>query len=266
MVPALRRRWGSPTYIHGRFYVQLANNGTQAHRRIAALNQDADTATFDHDLDWITQSGALFFTERRMLRAHLISPDAWALDVRDADDERLRNGRRHGIADHQGTGERRIRRPVLAGPTVVHRRSVRDRGRPGREEVRGRRMQSMAFAGRHDETDAESLVLIVDDAANRNHPPQWFARTEEFACLNAAPFFSEVLTIEQGSTVRFRYGVGIADADASAAPALAEAVREVLARSDAPVAAGERPALRLDPSSRTGAALAAEQRAGGGRL
>jgi len=39
--------------------------------------------------------------------------------------------------------------------------------------------------------------------------------------------------------VRFRYGVAIADADASAAPELAEAVREVLARSEAPVAAGE---------------------------
>ncbi|MEU0390681.1 DUF6807 family protein [Streptomyces chartreusis] len=107
------------------------------------------------------------------------------------------------------------------------------------DEVRGRRMEWMGFAGRHDETDAESLVLMVDDSANRNHPPQWFARTEEFARLNPAPFFSEELTIEQGSTVRFRYGVGIADADASAAPALAEAVREVLARSDAPVAAGE---------------------------
>lgn len=200
--------WGGPTYIHGRFYVQPANNGTQAHRRIAAMSRDADTATFAHDLDWITQSGALFFTERRMLH-------------------------------HQGTGERRIRRPVLAGPrSFTGGQLVTAEGLAG-DEVRGRRMQWMAFAGRHDETDAESLVLMVDDAANPNHPPQWFARTEEFSCLNPAPFFSEELTIGQGSTLRFRYGVGIADADASAAPALAEAVREVLARSDAPVAAGE---------------------------
>jgi hypothetical protein len=231
--------WGGPTYIHGRFYVQLANNGTQAHRRIAVMNRDGDTATFAHDLDWITQSGALFFTERRTLRAHLISRDAWALTF----ETQMTNVSGTDVAmgspttkgrENAGYGGLFWRGPrSFTGGQFVTAEGL------GGEEVRGRRMQWMAFAGRHDETDAESLVLMVDDAANPNHPPQWFARTEEFACLNPAPFFSEELTVEQGATVRFRYGVGIADADASAAPALAEAVREVLARSDASVAAGE---------------------------
>jgi hypothetical protein len=231
--------WGGPTYVHGRFYVQLANNGTQAHRRIAVMNRDGDTATFAHDLDWITQSGALFFTERRTLRAHLISPDAWALTF----ETQMTNVSGTDVAmgspttkgrENAGYGGLFWRGPrSFTGGQFVTAEGL------GGEEVRGRRMQWMAFAGRHDETDAESLVLMVDDAANPNHPPQWFARTEEFACLNPAPFFSEELTVEQGATVRFRYGVGIADADASAAPALAEAVREVLARSDASVAAGE---------------------------
>ncbi|MDQ0963303.1 hypothetical protein QFZ66_007181 [Streptomyces sp. B4I13] len=231
--------WGGPTYIHGRFYVQLANNGTQAHRRIAAMNRDADTATFAHDLDWITQSGTLFFTERRTLRAHLIAPDAWALTF----ETQMTNVSGTDVAmgspttkgrENAGYGGLFWRGPrSFTGGEFVTAEGL------GGDEVRGRRMPWMAFAGRHDETDAESLVLMVDDAANPNHPPQWFARTEEFACLNPAPFFSQELTIEQGSTVRFRYGVGIADADASAAPALAEAVREVLARSDASVAAGE---------------------------
>ncbi|MFJ4539675.1 PmoA family protein [Streptomyces tibetensis] len=231
--------WGGPTYIHGRFYVQLANNGTQAHRRIAAMDRDGDTATFAHDLDWITQSGALFFTERRTLRAHLISPDAWALTF----ETQMTNVSGTDVAmgspttkgrENAGYGGLFWRGPrSFTGGQFVTAEGL------GGDEVRGRRMQWMAFAGRHDETDAESLVLMVDDAANPNHPPQWFARTEEFACLNPAPFFSEELTIEQGSTVRFRYGVGIADAGASAAPALAEAVREVLARTDASVAAGE---------------------------
>jgi len=231
--------WGGPTYIHGRFYVQLQNNGTQAHRSIAAMNRDADTATVAHDLDWITQSGALFFTERRTLRAHLISPDAWALTF----ETQMTNVSGTDVAmgspttkgrENAGYGGLFWRGPrSFTGGQLVTAEGL------GGDEVRGRRMQWMAFAGRHDETDAESLVLMVDDTANPNHPPQWFARTEEFACLNPAPFFSEELTIEQGSTVRFRYGVAIADADASAAPALAEAVREVLARSEAPVAAGE---------------------------
>ena len=33
------------------------------------------------------------------------------------------------------------------------------------------------------------------------HPPQWFARTEEFACLCPAPFFSEEHTVESGATI-----------------------------------------------------------------
>jgi hypothetical protein len=69
---------------------------------------------------------------------------------------------------------------------------------------------------------------MVDDPSNPHHPPQWFARSEEFACLNPAPFFSEELTIPHGEAVRFRYGVGIADADAEAAQELAVAVRKSL--------------------------------------
>ena len=231
--------WGGPTYIHGRFYVQLENNGTQAHRRIAAMNRDADTAMFAHDLDWITQSGALFFTERRTLRAHLISPDAWALTIETQMTNVSGTDAAIGSPTTKGRENAGYGGLFWRGPrSFTGGQFVTEEGLGG-DEVRGRRMPWMAFAGRHDETDAESLVLMVDDAANPNHPPQWFARTEEFACLNPAPFFSEELTIEQGSTVRFRYGVGIADADASAAPALAEAVREVLARSDASVAAGD---------------------------
>ncbi|MBV7700267.1 PmoA family protein [Streptomyces sp. TRM70350] len=230
--------WGGPTYIHGRFYVQLENNGTQAHRRIAALDRADGSATFAHDLDWITQSGDLFFTERRTLRASLISPHAWALTF----ETQMTNVSGTDVAmgspttkgrENAGYGGLFWRGPrSFTGGQFVTAEGT------GGDEVRGRRMEWMAFEGRHDETDVQSLVLMVDDTANPHHPPQWFARTEEFACLNPAPFFSEELTVERGATVRFRYGVGIADADASAAPALADAVRRALAGADASIAAG----------------------------
>ena len=86
----------------------------------------------------------------------------------------------------------------------------------------------MGFAGQHDEVDASSLIVMVDDAQNPHHPPQWFARSEEFAGLNPAPFFSEELVVPAGEAVTFRYGVGIADADADDAGELADAVRDVL--------------------------------------
>ena len=95
-------------------------------------------------------------------------------------------------------------------------------------DVRGQRHEWMGFAGQHDEVDASSLIVMVDDAQNPHHPPQWFARSEEFAGLNPAPFFSEELVVPAGEAVTFRYGVGIADADADDAGELADAVREVL--------------------------------------
>ena len=55
----------------------------------------------------------------------------------------------------------------------------------------------MGFAGRHDGTGGSSTIVIVDDAGNPQHPPQWFARTEQFACLNPAPFFSEEVPLRR---------------------------------------------------------------------
>ena len=84
------------------------------------------------------------------------------------------------------------------------------------------------------------LVLMLDDTANPHHPPQWFARSEEFAALNPAPFFSEEVVVPPGDTVRFRYAVGIADAGAEAAESLAGSLRGILE----PVAVG-RPERKL---------------------
>ncbi|MCC8251625.1 DUF6807 family protein [Saccharothrix luteola] len=184
-------------------------------------------------------SGAPFFTERRTLRADLITRQAWALTF----ETTMTNVSGAGVAIGSPTTKGREN----AGYGGLFRRGPRSftggrfvsaDGAAG-EEVRGKRMEWPAFAGRHDETSARSLVLMVDDTTNPNHPPQWFARAEEFAWLNPAPFFSEELTVEHGATVRIRYGVGVADADASVAPALAHAVRQVLARSHAPSAAGQ---------------------------
>ncbi|MBZ3906236.1 DUF6807 domain-containing protein [Streptomyces griseiscabiei] len=231
--------WGGPTYVHGRFYVQLENNGTQAHRRIVTLEREDGTATFSHDLDWITQAGALFLTERRTLRAHLISPQVWVLTF----ETRMTNVSGADVAIGSPTTKGRENAGYgglfWRGPrSFTGGRFVTEEGLGG-DEVRGRRLPWMGFEGRHDVTAEQSLVLMVDDTANPNHPPQWFARTEEFACLNPAPFFSEELTVAHGATVRFRYGVAVADTDASAAPEIADAVRRILTRSETPVIAGE---------------------------
>ncbi|MFE9748982.1 PmoA family protein [Saccharothrix saharensis] len=241
--------WGGPTYVHGRSYVQLANNGTQRHQRVIDVGVHDDQAWFTHELDWITQSGLTVITERRTITATLLSADAWALTF----DTTMTNTSGQVIAfgspttrgrENAGYGGLFWRGPrSFTGGNVVTPDGV------GGDEVRGRRAEWMAFAGRHDgdahdgahDGDAhdgdphgggaaESLVLLLDHDANPHHPPRWFARTVEFACLNPAPFFSEELPLPDGGTVRFRYGAGVADGTAEDADALADAVREVLHR------------------------------------
>lgn len=148
----------------------------------------------------------------------VLSPSGLAADIRDADDERLRNGGRPWFTDHQGR-ENAGYGGLLAWPTVIHRGWFVTQEGMGGDELRGKRMAWMAFEGRHDETTAQPLVLMVDDAAN------------------PTPFFSEELTVEDAATVPVCHGVDVADSDASAAPALADAVRRMVARPDTPTAA-----------------------------
>ena len=184
---------------------------------------------FVHDLEWITETGARLFTERRAVGARVLGDDSWVLTVETA----MTNVSASDIAlgspttkgrDNAGYGGLFWRGPrSFTGGTLVTAS-----GTGSGSDVRGQRHEWMGFAGRQDEVDASSLIVMVDDAANPHHPPQWFARSEEFACLNPAPFFSEELVVPPADTVGFRYGVGIADAEAGAAAALADDVRDVL--------------------------------------
>ncbi|MCC3761504.1 PmoA family protein [Glycomyces sp. TRM65418] len=221
--------WGGPTYVHGRFYVQKDNNGTQAHRRFTGIHTDDGTVSLAHELDWITQSGDTRFSETRRIGAKILAPESWFLSFT----TELRNVSGQDIAIGSPTTKGRENAGYgglfWRGPrSFTGGRLVTADGSGSGDDVRGRRHEWMGFVGRHDDVDATSLVLMVDDAENPHHPPQWFARSEEFACLNPAPFFSEELTVPDGATVRFRYGVGIADAGEDAAPDLAAAVRKAL--------------------------------------
>jgi hypothetical protein len=222
--------WGGPTFVRDQGYVQLPNDGAQAHVTVVSADVTEDGAVrFVHDLEWITESGTRLFTERRAITASVLDDDGWALTVETA----MTNVSASDIAigspttkgrENAGYGGLFWRGPrSFTGGTLV----TTDGTGTG-SDVRGQRHEWMGFAGQLDEVDASALIVMVDDAANPHHPPQWFARSEEFACLNPAPFFSDELIVAAGETVIFRYGVGIADADADDAAELADAVRGVL--------------------------------------
>ncbi|MGO1307422.1 MAG: PmoA family protein [Microbacterium gubbeenense] len=226
--------WGGPTYVRDTGYVQLDNNGTQGHRRFTQLSRSEDRAVIEHELDWTTQSGEEYISETRRLTAAVTGDASWTLTF----ETTLENVSGAQIA----IGSPTTRGRENAGYGGLFWRGLRSftdgslvtsDGVGTGNDVRGQRHEWMAFEGKQDHIDATSLVLMLDDTQNPHHPPQWFARSEEFAALNPAPFFSEEVVIPAGESAAFRYGVGIADGTASDAPALADLVRGVLARDGA---------------------------------
>ena len=220
--------WGGPTYVHGKFYVQLPNNGVQQHEGTIDV-EAGDRARISHELRWITEAGGVLFAEQRELTAEVVSDEAWVLTF----DTRLTNVSSAPIAIGSPTTRGRENAGYgglfWRGPRSFTNGTLVAPGASGAgDDVRGSRHEWMGFVGRHDDIDASSLVLMLDDASNPHHPPQWFARSEEFAALNPAPFFSEEVVVAPGDTVRFRYGVGIADGGAQAAEPLAGVLRGIL--------------------------------------
>jgi hypothetical protein len=85
----------------------------------------------------------------------------------------------------------------------------------GGDEQMGVRSPWMAFAGRHDE-DRASTVLFRDAPANFGHPTMWFVRSEPFACLCPAPFFGAEFMLADGQSPSLRYDVALAGRELSA--------------------------------------------------
>lgn len=202
--------WGGPTYVHGQFYVQLENNGRAQHAELIELRAGETEAVVAHRLDWITQAGATIIDETRRLTATLVD-GGWALvfetTMRNvgADDLSIGSPTTKG-RENAGYGGLFWR-----GPRSFTGGRLRTAGGDGGDELRGTRHEWMGYTGRHDGVDAASTLVVVDDATNPNHPPQWFARSEEFACICPAPFFSEEVLLAAGEQLSFRYGIVIAD-------------------------------------------------------
>ncbi|HWS38657.1 MAG TPA: PmoA family protein [Actinoplanes sp.] len=201
--------WGGPTYVHGSSYVQKPNNGTAAHRQVT----DLDLSGFSHALDWTAQSGEPVLSEQRALGFTIIDDTSWVLTFETAMTNVSGATLAFGSPTTKGRENAGYGGLFWRGPRSFTNGLIQSPDKTGDDDLRGTRAEWFAFRGKHDGTGRASTVLIVDDSANPHHPPQWFARTEEFACLNPAPFFSEELDLPDGDTVRFRYAVVIAAGD-----------------------------------------------------
>ncbi|MEV6343203.1 PmoA family protein [Actinoplanes sp. NPDC051851] len=200
--------WGGNTYTDGR-YVQLANNGAAVHRELIALTGER----MAHTLDWTSQAGAPIITEERELTWSLADETTWALTFSTALTNVSGDTIDFGSPTTKGRENAGYGGLFWRGPRDFTNGLIHSPDKTGGDELRGSRAEWFAFTGKHDGSDRTSTVLMLDDTTNPQHPPQWFARTEEFACLNPAPFFSEEVALPHGDTLSFRYAVVVAAGD-----------------------------------------------------
>ncbi|WP_207922660.1 PmoA family protein [Micromonospora sp. KC606] len=233
--------WGGPTYVHGSSYVQLDNNGSAVHRGMTALRGGDGRADIAHHLDWISQRGQQIITEHRTLTATVLDDTSWALIFQTTMTNVSGATLNIGSPTTKGRENAGYGGLFWRGPRSFTGGTVQSPAGTGNDDLRGTRAEWLAFRGRHDGSGTSSTIIMIDDTANPQHPPQWFTRSEEFACLCPAPFFSEELPVAHEQTITFRYAVLVAGGDhgTDGTVALADQGRAALSRWTAPSSTGE---------------------------
>jgi len=203
--------WGGPTYVRDAGYRQLPNNGHVDHRGFTAFAADDDGVEIEEQLQWISFDGAPVFTEKRRISVRG-GADAWTLVFETV----MRNVTGESISigspstegrENAGYGGLFWRGPasMVGGEALVS----------DGEAAMGSEHGWMAYSA-----DAATVVM-VDDRADPGHPTPWFVRTDDYAGLCPAPFFSRALEVAAGEKVRFGYSVVIADGPSDRARATA---------------------------------------------
>lgn len=202
--------WGGPTFVRGEGYVQLPNNGTVAHRGFTALVAGEHGVEIEEMLQWTSSTGALVFTEKRRLTIGA-ADHAWSLlfetVLRNASGDALSIG----SPGTEGRADAGYGGLFWRGPASMEHGAVF--GSHG--ETMGSRGDWMAYSG------PAATVVMTDRAGNPRHPTPFFVRTDDYAGLNPAPFFSEPLDVAAGEKIRFGYTVTIADGPSDRARATA---------------------------------------------
>lgn len=204
--------WGGPTFVRGKGYVQLPNNGTQRHEGFDVADVADGVARIRERLTWVTEQGETWLTEVRELRVSpLADESAWRLSFATA----LTNRRGRAIPFGSPTTEGRPKAGYAGlfwrGPRSFNKGAILASDGPGGPGMMGERAAWLAYVGKHDEVDASSTVVFRDAASNPGHPTKWFVRDDPYACVCPAPFFDEVVELPDGETLSLQYDVLIAD-------------------------------------------------------
>ena len=224
--------WGGPTYAHEDGYQPRDNNGSQDHDRVDALDVSDDEVRFAHHLSWHRQSGEHVVDESRTITARL-ADDGWVLVYETAMTNTSGATIQIGSPTTAGRPNAGYGGLFWRGPRAFTNGTILAPQGSGRDELRGQRAPWMGFTARQDETDTASTIIVADASDNVRHPPEWFVRSEDFAAVCPAPFFSEELPFPVGDQDGVTEAEGVADglSDDNRAATLAAQATKALAAS-----------------------------------
>lgn len=222
--------WGGPTYVHGEGYVQKSNNGAQVHRAFRPgetpiADAVAGVARIEESLDWVAEGGGVVLVEERTLTARAVDDDTWALTWRSV----LRNVSRDvlgfGSPTSKGRDDAGYAGIFWRGPESFTGGAVAGPEGELGDAARGVPGPWLSFTA----PDRSVGVLVLDASEGALADPPWFARSEEYAGLNPAPFFFEETPLAPGATLVLGavVVVGTADVGRFAASIGADLVAEV---------------------------------------
>lgn len=201
--------WGGNSYVHGKGYVPLDNQGLIRHEKFARQDCDGQALGFEESLTWITCKEERWLEERRRVAVADVNPKAgyWALDfsteLKNVSDRELR----FGSPTTKGRELAGYGSLFWRGPREFRGGKILAAGGLSGPEVMGRPAPWLAFVGRHDETLDYSTVVLVDTPSNPRYPNKWFVRTEAFACASCSFMFDEEYPLAPGATLKLDYRV-----------------------------------------------------------
>ncbi|AQU69788.1 DUF6807 family protein [Streptomyces niveus] len=215
--------WGGRTYVRDRGPVALDNHGVQEHTDWLETDTPGSRT---QELSW-TREGRELLSERRTIRTHALSADAWALDftstltnVSGADlsiGSPATNGR-----PGAGYGGFFWRAPKEGAADP--RPEVFTATASGEDAVHGSTAEWLALAGQ-----GWTLVFAGGDEETRRDP--WFVRTGQYPGVGSSLARERRLPLAAGAGLSRRIVTVVADGrlDRPAAAALAARAREVAA-------------------------------------
>jgi hypothetical protein len=204
--------WGGATYVRDHGYQGLDNNGTQAHMDFDRISATPTAISFAERLTWITQAGATCLTERREVAATVLPGEVgWRLHFRTVLSNVSGADIPMGSPTTEGRPDAGYSGLFWRGPRSFSGGPVITPDRVGADDLNGWRGPWMAFVGKHDGDGGASTMLFVDDPDSLRFPTEWFVRSEVFAVMCPAPFFSQVYTFAAGSDLTLCHDVVVAD-------------------------------------------------------